>query len=120
MAVAGLNSDLDWTFGKGRANYKTKSAEILQNVITRIKSFKFDWFADIDAHIDWFTLLGNKNNEQAILNELQRVILSTDGVAIISELEVVSVNERRASIRLRYTDIFGETFTQSIGLANGI
>ena len=120
MSVAGLDSGLDWTFGKGKANYKKRSAEILQNVITRIKSFKFDWFADINAYIDWFTLLGNKDNQQAIVNELQRVILSTDGVAIIDDLSIVSVIEREVVFRLQYTDIFSEKFNELIRLSDGI
>ena len=117
MRVAGLTTDNDWRFGSGKAAYKTKSAMVAQNVVTRIKSFQNDWFLDTRAHIDWLNLLGNRDNEAIILRELSRVILSTEGVTIIDTLELVSVDEnRKATIRLKYTDIYSETFNQILDI----
>tara|TARA_Y100000310_G_scaffold341399_1_gene440420 strand:+ start:2154 stop:2510 length:357 start_codon:yes stop_codon:yes gene_type:complete len=115
MRVAGLDNDNDWRFGFGKAMYKTKSEMVQQNLFTRIKSFAGDWFLDTSANIDWLTILGNRNNEKIILRELSRVILSTEGVAIIDELEVVEVLENRnVKIRLKYTDIYSETYDELI------
>jgi hypothetical protein len=112
--VSAIDSDNDWTFGKGRANYITESEMVRQNVLTRIKSFTDDWFLDTDAHIDWFTINGNRGNEKQILDEVRRVTLSTLGVSIIQNLEVVSIDQRHAIIKLQFTDIYEETFDEVI------
>lgn len=117
MAVSRLDNNGDWTFGQGRANYATLSNETAQNVVTRIKSFKDDWVLDTEANIDWFTILGNKNNEQTIKSEIRRVTLATYGVRRITKLEVVSDREtRNAAINLGYDDIYGAAFLQEIGI----
>ncbi len=106
----------DWTFGKGVDNYLTGNAEIAQNVSTRIKSFKYDWFLDGEAHIDWFGILGQQNNEQEILDEVRRVTLSTEGVAKITNLEVLSITDRKADIELTITTVLNDTVDIIIGV----
>lgn len=116
MSVRALDSNGDWTFGQGRANYKTKSNEIAQNVVTRLRSFKNNWFLDTDANIDWFSILGNYNNEQTIRREIERVTIETDGVKSIEKIEILVDSSRKATISLEYTDIFEESFVKEIGL----
>ena len=107
MAVAGLNSSGDWQFGRGRATYKTKQAEILQNVQTRLKSFVDDWFLDVDANIDWFYLLGYPNTKNQIDREIRRVTLTTEGVLSINSLEFVeNKTTRNATISLKISTAF--------------
>jgi len=115
MSVRALSAD-DWTFGNGRANYLTKSKEIAQNVKTRLRSFKNNWFLDTDANIDWFAILGNYSNEQTIRREVERVTLETIGVKSIEKIEILTDDARNASIKLEYTDIFDESFQTEIGL----
>jgi uncharacterized phage protein gp47/JayE len=116
MKVRKIDSNGDWTFGQGLANYITRSAMVKQNVITRIKSFKFDWFLDINAEIDWFNILGSKNNEKIILSELERVVLATEGVRTITRLRVNSITKRDAKIELSFTTIYDQSFTETIGI----
>lgn len=117
MSVSKLDENKDWTFGKSKMNYITESNEILQNVETRIKSFKDDWFLDTEANIDWFTILGNRKNKQTITDEVRRVTLATDGVVSVDKIEV-SINEKRqATIILQYTDIYNKQFLTQIGLS---
>jgi len=116
MSVRKLDSGGDWTFGQGRANYLTKSDEIAQNVQTRIRSFKNNWFLDTDANIDWFAILGNYNNEQTIRREVERVTLETFGVKSIENIDIVTNDSRKATINLAYTDIFNESFLSEIGI----
>lgn len=117
MKVRRIDADGDWTFGQGLANYITKAPMVRQNVVTRIKSFKFDWFLDVDAEIDWFNILGSKNNEKIILTEIERVTLATEGVRTIDRLRINSITKRDASIELIFTTIHDETFTEQIGIA---
>lgn len=110
MAVSRLDENGDWVFGKNLAGYIRNSEEIQQNIVTRIKSFANDWFLDTDAEIDWFTILGNRGNEQTIIREVERVTLETDGVKTIEKLQVSSdPSTRQATILLCYTDIFSNS-----------
>jgi hypothetical protein len=117
MKVRRLDENGDWIFGQSLANYITKSAMVQQNVVTRIKSFKNDWFLDVDAGIDWWNILGSKNNEKTILRELERVILGTEGIRTIERLRIDGINKRDASITIIATDIYDQTFTENIGIS---
>jgi len=54
MRVSKITADGDWSFGKGRANYVTNTDAVRQNVVTRIRSFTNDWYADINHGIFHF------------------------------------------------------------------
>ena len=108
--------DGDWTFGQSMANYIEGSEAIRQNVSTRIKSFTNDWFLDIDAHIDWYSILGNKNNKQTIINEVYRVTKETEGVANVEMVEVTNIENRNATIMVKFTTIYDDTFESEIQL----
>jgi len=108
MSVSRLDSNGDWTFGQGLAGYITGSDEIKQNVVTRIQSFKNDWFLDTDAHIDWFNLLSNRNTKETTKSQLSKTVLDTVGVNTLDELNFILDREnRKANIQLSYTDIYG-------------
>jgi len=105
MRVRALDTNGDWTFGNGEANYIKGNDAILQNVSTRLKSFKNDWFLDLNANIDWFTILGTKNNKQQILDEVNRVVLETFGVTKINSINISTV-DRNARIDINLDTIF--------------
>jgi hypothetical protein len=115
--VAGLDSDGDWRFGRGRASYLLKADAVQQNVVTRIRSFTDDWFLDIDANIDWLTLLGTRNTRATIEREVERVTLQTTGVARIDNLQsTVSRKDRKITITMQVTTVFGTQFEEEIGV----
>jgi hypothetical protein len=116
MKVRRIDSDGDWTFGQGLANYACGSEAIRQNVTTRIKSFKNDWFLDYGAEIDWFNILANKNNEKTILREVSRVTLGTAGVARITVLRVDGITKRDAQITLSFVTIFDDSFNEVVSI----
>lgn len=112
MATSRLSNTGDWTFGQQLAGHIRGSEEIAQNVVTRIKSFKNDWYLDSDAEIDWFNLLSNRNTEQTTKNQIETTVLNTTGVSSLKELNFVLDREnRKASISLKYIDIYNESQT---------
>ena len=113
MKVRRLNNSNDWTFGNGQANYLKDNKAILQNVATRLKSFKNDWFLDSNQNIDWFNILGSKENKQTIINEIERVTLQTDGVTRISSIEVSESKNRNVNILVNLDTIF--TINNNLG-----
>lgn len=87
MRVREIDVNHDWTFGKGQNNYLTANAAIVQNINTRLNSFLGDCFFNLGAGIDWFNLLGSKN--QIGLNlSISATILNTQNVTGILQLGV--------------------------------
>lgn len=117
MKVAGLDQDGDWRFGRGRASYRLKAEAVRQNVATRVRSFTNDWFLDVKANIDWITLLGSRNTQTTIEREVERVILSTVGVARIDNLQTIVGHKSRAlTIVTKIATIYDTQFTEEIGI----
>lgn len=109
MILSALDKDDDWGFGRGRANYITGGSAIAQKVKCRIRSFKNDNPLNMADNIDWFYLLSEKNTEQQILREIERVTLATDGVMRINNLEMtVNKRTRHQVIELSIQTVFDE------------
>ena len=100
MLIRALDEDNDWTFGKGRNNYKKDGIALLQDIETRLKEFLGDCFFNLTAGIDWFNLLGNK--DQTALNlAISTVILNTPAVTGLLQL-LVSLDPVTRNFLVRY------------------
>lgn len=77
----------DWTFGHGLNNYVRANQAVMQNIATRLRSVLGDCFFDVSAGIDWFNLLGAKD-ETALQLAIAAVILNTTGVTKMVNLGV--------------------------------
>lgn len=88
MRVRAIDIDHDWLYGKGQNDYRVGTQAIVQNIDTRLYSFLGDCFFDTTAGIDWFNLLGAK--DQTALNlAIAAVILNT---AEVTSLVLLSIN----------------------------
>lgn len=101
--IRALNKNHDWTYN----NHFNQLKEVAQNLKTRLLSFKSDWFIDLESHIDWWSILGQRGNESIIRSEITRVTLATANVNEILNLEII-VNQRKASIKLDVATDFGD------------
>lgn len=118
MRVSGLNSNGDWRFGKGKSLYLRDKEAIHQSIVTRIKSFANDWYLDINSNIDWIFLLSNKNTRNQIISEVERVVLETQGVAKITNLDVIEDRVKRSIIiQLKVLDVFDDVFEDEIDIS---
>ena len=102
-----LCKDCDWTLGQGLKNYANGDEEVVQNLVTRLKSFKNNWFLDVEANIDWLKLLSIKNNEKLIVGEIIRVVGSSEGVLKINSVKIIENNKRSAIIAISFVTIYG-------------
>ncbi len=93
MIVRALDSNHDWTYGKGRNNYRRDNDAIVQNIDTRLLCFVNDCFFDKDGGIDWWTLLGGKNR-LALELAISGTILNTDAVTALLALSL-NLNQDR-------------------------
>ncbi len=116
MIVRAIDGNHDWLFGKGKNNYLSGVSAVAQSINTRLYSFLGDCFFDVAGGIDWFNLLGSKN--QIALNlAVSSVILNTDGVTGILQL-TIALNAQR-NLRITYTVSIASS-TSAISTASGI
>lgn len=105
MRVRALNQNHDWTFGKGQNDYLRSNAAIAQNINTRLSSFLGNCFFDLGAGIDWFNLLGAK--DQTALNlAISSVILNTTEVTGILQLSVGLNAARDFTVQYRVQTVY--------------
>lgn len=101
MIVRGLDADHDWLFGKGKNDYNANNRAIEQNIKTRLLSFLGDCFFALDAGLDWFNLLGSKN-QVALELAVRAVILNTPNVDSILNVDI-NLNSTTRLISMQYT-----------------
>lgn len=119
MIVRALNVLGDWEFGKGKNDYKRDLKAITQNIKTRLMSFLGDCFFDTTAGIDWFNLLGGKD-QLALELAVSSVILNTQNVTGLRQLSIDISPSRNVTIRYRVQTTYGETGEVFQYDANGI
>jgi len=83
MIIRATDENGDWTFGKGRNNYRKDNQAVIQNIDSRLQAFLGDCFFDQTAGIDWFNLLGNKNQIAMNLAIAKTILTSRDVVQLL-------------------------------------
>lgn len=114
MRVRAVDSNHDWTFGRGLQDYKIEERAIAQNVKTRLLSFYRDCFFDLNAGIDWFNLLG-RGTEKFLLLAIRTVISTTEGVVGINKVTVdYNRQERHITIYYDIRTIYSKSYIEEI------
>lgn len=105
MRVRGLDGNGDWTFGKGRNDYKTGLNAIQQMIQTRLMSFLGDCPWALTEGIDWFNLLGSKSVAPLEL-AIRTTILNTQYVSGLLQLSL-NVIDRRMTVSYSVATTYG-------------
>ncbi len=101
MIIRAIDESYDWLFGKGRNDYLSGNSAIIQNINTRLNSFLGDCFFDLNGGLDWFNLLGGKN--QLALNlAISARILNTPFVVQLTQL-FINLDHRTRRLTVKYT-----------------
>lgn len=114
MQVRGLDENHDWLFGNGKQDYRVDEKAIEQDCQTRLLSFLGDCFFDTTAGIDWWNLL-NRGTEEQLLAAIKGVILNTEGVAGIDNIEIELV-DRVLKIKYTIKTQYSSTYQNEINL----
>ena len=110
MSVRAIDKSGDWTFGNSYLNYKTGQDEIVQNLKTRLLSWKTDCFFDMEAGVDWVNIIGSFNTLDYAKEQINQIILQTDGVVQINKLDVFLDSNRQLTIEADINTIYSTTF----------
>lgn len=105
MIIRGLDTNGDWTFGRGRANYQSATGAVALHLQTRLYMVQGDCFFDADGWIDWFNLLGSRERA-GLVYAVRSIILNTDGVARLNSVDVSLDPNRRATLAYDVTSIY--------------
>lgn len=119
MIIRAIDETGDWTFGKGKQNYKTGAAAIAQDVQTKLLQFLGEAFWDTAAGIDWINLMRQKNRQNQIALSCRAVILKAQGVVRVSEVSV-SFNEASRGLLIKYSldTIYSRNVSQTVEVTN--
>jgi len=107
MIVRSVDQDNDWTFGKGKNDYKRDRDALAQVIKTTLQNFLGDCFFAVSEGIDWWNLLGSKKKTELELNVASTIL----NIPEVTELIAVSaILDENRSIRLQYScnTIYGE------------
>lgn len=97
----------DWTFGKGKSDYKKDLDAIKLNIQTRLLSWKEDCFFSLAEGVDYNNLL-DVGTKDLLDSDVKRVILQSEGVLKITEYESsIDRDERAFSCSATIITIFG-------------
>lgn len=105
MKIRAIDDDGDFTFGKGKANYKTEKDAIVQNVITRLRSWKGDCFYATAEGVDYnnFLSVGTKS---FLDSDIKRVILQSEGILSLQDFSS-EVEDREYTCKVTLLTIYG-------------
>lgn len=95
-----LSPSGDWTWGAGRQNYASGETAINLDVQTALQTFLGEIFWNLKFGVDWWNLLGGKD-EASIILQTRAVILQCWGVQQITAMSAV-LNRTTRNLVLTY------------------
>lgn len=106
MIVRSVDGNNDWNFGKGRNDYKRNSSAVAQLIKTNLLMFLGECFFATNQGVDWFNLLGAKD-QTALKLAINTTILNTTGVSGLVEINYRLSEDRAAIISYSVDTIYG-------------
>ena len=94
----------DWRFGHSETDFFVDNNQaVAQDLKTKILEWKNDFFANLEAGIDWRNRLGQRGQKDLLDEDIQKIITNSD--------EVIALTQYRSSLIDRQCDIEFECYT---------
>ena len=120
MIIRAIESDLattnagDWRFGHGYQDYLVETEAIKLNITTRLRCYLNDCFFDVEMGVDWWNLLGSKDVNKIAMS-IRRVIVESEGVTALTDMQIVrDLEERTLTITYKIDTLYSESVEGSI------
>lgn len=115
MIFRSVDSNGDWTFGQGLANYLTDEKAIEKNIATAFKCFFGDAFWNNTFGIDWINLLGTKNTQATIQLQATNLLSSSYGVVQVNSVSTKLVG-RNLTLTYNISTIYSYSVINSVNI----
>ena len=118
-----LDSDGDYTFGKGSGDFLTGVHAVAQAIQTKLKLYEGEWWEDTQDGLPMFQkILGQRTPKSEVTNIIRKRILELQDY--ISELKNVSFEydqtTRAYSFACTVITIYGEAVILNIPIPSGV
>lgn len=113
MKFRALTAQGDWQFGAGVQSYFSNENAIAANIATALRVFLGECFFALDAGVDWWNLIGGKD-EQGIILQCRSVISQCEGVARINSVTAVLNRQRGLSVTYDVDDIYSQRIINTV------
>lgn len=117
--VRSLDNLNDWTFGNGLNNYAANNAAVAYDIQMSLSMFLGDCFFAVNNGINWFNLLGGKN-ELAINLAINGALLAVEGVTGILQTNFTLTEQRKLNVTYNVQTVYSTlqgNFVYDVGLA---
>ena len=104
--------------GKGKQDFLRDNDAIAENIQTRLLSFLNDCPFDLQAGIDWFTLLGQKSTQQEIILNCKGTILKSFGVVRVNSIKAMVESARSLRVEYNIDTIYTKQFSRAEEIIN--
>lgn len=105
MIFRAITNEGDWFFGAGKSSYSRDHNAIINNLITKLKTFKGECFYDQNIGVPWFDLIPSKNKDAVVL-WIKAFMLEQYGIISVNELEYSIDTDRKMTITYDIKTIF--------------
>jgi len=107
-------------FGQGLGSYSKEEDALALSIRTRVLSWFGNCFFDPEAGIDWKNRM-DKGQKDGLINEINSVLLGTNGVVKVNSVNAVLDPETR-NFRIQYNvdTIYTQSFQAIINSLSGV
>ena len=114
MNFRALDSAGDWTFGNGVQNYLTDNSAIAADISTALQVFLGECFIATNFGVDWWNLIGSKD-EAGVILQCRQIIVGRVGVTKInSVVATLDRTTRRLVVTYSIDTIFSHNLSNSV------
>lgn len=107
MIIRNTTPEGDFTYGKGKSDYRTDLDGLILDVKTRLQSWKNDCFFALAEGVDYNNFL-DVGTKDFLDSDIKRVILQTEGVIkITSYISILNRDSRGLIVSTEIETVYG-------------
>lgn len=106
MAFRKTDSQGNWLFGHGLADYANREEEIALDVKTALQEWVGNCWFNVDAGVDYATYLSTPGTQEELRQSIGQVVASRGGVSQVLDVAIISIENRVINIKVDYISVY--------------